>query len=185
MSSAQATASRSTESDTSLPAPARCWYAVHAKTGQEDFAQANLRRQGYVTFLPKSYRTIRHARSIKTTTAAFFPGYLFIALNLAADRWRSVDGTFGVLRIVKAHDRPLPAPQGLVNGLIAATGPDGLLDRACALAPGAAVKFISGPFADQLAVVAGMAGSDRVRVLLSIMNQTVPVEAHRSALAAL
>jgi transcriptional antiterminator RfaH len=163
---------------------ARRWYAVQAKTGQETLAELNLRRQSYETFLPCSYRTIRHARQIRTVRSAFFPGYLFAAFDPDAARWRSIDGTIGVLRLLKADDSPLPAPKGLVEALIAATKEDGALDLAGALAPGAAVRVICGPFADQLAVVEKMSGPDRVRVLLSIMNQKVPLEVRRSALAA-
>jgi transcriptional antiterminator RfaH len=157
---------------------------VQAKTGQEDYAELNLRRQGCTTFLPKSLKTIRHARKITTIKSAFFPGYLFVSLDLERERWRSIDSTYGVLRLVKAHDRPLATPVGLVEDLMAATGVDGLLDRASALRPGASARFIGGPFTDQLVVVERMSGPDRVRVLLSIMGQSVPVEAQRSALAA-
>jgi transcriptional antiterminator RfaH len=163
---------------------AKRWYAVQAKTGHEALADLNLRRQRYETFLPCSYRTIRHARQIRTTRSAFFPGYLFTALDTEVDRWRSIDGTIGVLRLIKAEDRPLPAPVGLVEALIAATKDDGALDLAGALAPGSEVRVIGGPFADQLAIVERMTGPDRVRVLLAMMNQRVPLELKRSALAA-
>lgn len=163
---------------------AKRWHAVQAKTGQEALAELNLRRQNYATFLPYSYRTIRHARQIRTTRSAFFPGYLFAAFDPEFDRWRCIDGTIGVLRLLKADDRPLAAPVGLVESLIAATKEDGALDLAGGLEPGAAVRLIGGPFADQLAVVERMSGADRVRVLLSMMNQTVPLEVRRNALAA-
>lgn len=164
---------------------ARRWYAVQAKTGHEALAELNLRRQSYETFLPCSYRTIRHARQIRTTRAAFFPGYLFTALDLEIDRWRCIDGTIGVLRLIKADERPLAAPQGLVEAMIAVTGEDGALDLAAGLEPGATVRVIGGPFADQLATVERMNGPDRVRVLLSMMNQTVPIELWRGALASI
>lgn len=163
---------------------AKRWHAVQAKTGQEALAELNLRRQSYTTFLPYSYRTIRHARQIRTVRSAFFPGYLFVALDPAVDRWRCIDGTIGVVRLLKSDDRPLAAPAGLVEAMMAATREDGALDLAGALEPGAPVRLIGGPFADQLAVVERMSGPDRVRVLLSMMNQTVPLEVRRSALAA-
>ncbi len=160
----------------------RRWYAVQTKTGQEALADLNLRRQRYETFLPCTYRTIRHARQIRTVRSAFFPGYLFTALDIEFDRWRSIDGTIGVLRLIKAEDRPLAAPPDLVETLIAATTKDGALDLAGALEPGAQVRVISGPFADQLAVVERMSGADRVRVLLSMMNQSIPVDVPRKVL---
>ncbi|QGZ93391.1 hypothetical protein DSM104635_00201 [Terricaulis silvestris] len=87
--------------------------------------------------------------------------------------------------LIKANDRPLATPAGLVQTLIAASGADGMLDLSRSLRPGAAARVIGGPFADQLAIVERMTGPDRVRVLLSIMNQTVPVEVERGALAAI
>lgn len=163
---------------------AKRWFAVQTKTGREALAELNLRRQGYDTFLPSSYRTVRHARKILTTRVAFFSGYLFAALDLETERWRAIDGTIGVLRLVKAADRPLAAPRGLVETMISATGVDGALDLAGALAPGASARLIQGPFADQLVVVERMSGSDRVRVLLSMLHQIVPMEVARGALQA-
>ena len=161
------------------------WYVVHAKTGAEELAARNLRRQRFEVFLPLSYRTVRHARQIRTTRTAFFPGYLFAAINLETERWRSIDGTFGVRELIKADDRPLAAPFGLVEALQAVGCDDGVVDLARGLEPGASVRLIGGPFADQLAVVEAMTGPDRVRVLLSMMSQTVPVEVPRGLVAVL
>src|SRR5689334_17313611 len=104
------------------------WYVVHSKTGAEEQAALNLRRQRFEVFLPLSYRTIRRARQIRTTRTAFFPGYLFVAMDLEIQRWRSIDGTLGVLELIKANDRPLAAPVGLVEALEGMSCADGLLD---------------------------------------------------------
>lgn len=159
------------------------WYAVHTKLGSEESAAAHLGRQDFEVFLPRSLRTTRRARKISTAAAPFFPGYLFVRLDLDAQRWRSIDGTFGVKGLIKAHDRPLAAPESVIEALIAATGEGGVLDLACGIAPGARVRVIGGPFADQFAVVERMSGADRVRVLLSLMNRPVPLEIGRRALA--
>lgn len=163
---------------------ARRWYAVHTKLGSEESAAAHLGRQGFEVFLPRSLRTTRHARKIRTAAAPFFPGYLFVRMDLETQRWRSIDGTFGVKGVIKANERPLAAPDGVMQALLAATGEDGVLDLAGSLAPGARVRVIGGPFADQLAVVERMSGAERVRVLLSLMNRPVPLEIGRRALAA-
>lgn len=164
---------------------ARRWYAAHTKLGSEESAAVHLSRQGFEVFLPRSLRTTRRARKIRTAAAPFFPGYLFVRMDLEAQRWRSIDGTFGVKGLIKAHDRPVAAPDGVIETLLAATGEDGVLDLACAIAPGARVRVIGGPFADQLAVVERMSGAERVRVLLSLMNRPVPLEIGRRALAAI
>ncbi|MBP6689806.1 MAG: hypothetical protein KA153_07430, partial [Hyphomonadaceae bacterium] len=86
------------------------WFLVNTQSGREQLASLHLARQGYRPFVPSSWRSIRHARKIRTVRAAYFPGYLFVPLDLERDRWRPIDGTVGVLRIVKASGRPQPAP---------------------------------------------------------------------------
>ncbi len=73
----------------------RC-YLLRALVGRELVAEGQLRRQEFSTFLPKQMKTVRHARRLRVTLSAFFPGYLFVRLDLARDRWRSVNGTLGV-----------------------------------------------------------------------------------------
>jgi transcription antitermination factor NusG len=68
--------------------------------------------------------------------------------------------------------------------LRAATGGDGVLDLAGpSLARGQSVRLIRGPFAEQLGVIDCLRDADRVRVLLTLMNQTIPVELSRQDLA--
>jgi transcriptional antiterminator RfaH len=151
------------------------WFLVHAKTGRELVAQANLQRQGYRTFLPLERRTVRHARRIRETFAAYFPGYLFVALDLSRQAWRPINSTLGVLRLVAAPDGPTPAPAALMRTLRSASDAQGVMTLQREWEPGAAVRIASGPFADQLGVVEGLGGADRVRVLLSIMQGEVRI----------
>lgn len=160
------------------------WFLVHAQTGREFLAEEHLRRQGYETFTPASFRAIRHARKIRNVRCAYFPGYLFVSLDLGRDRWSPINGTVGVIRILCANNRPIAAPGGLVESLIAACDPDGVLELARDLQPGQAVRMIRGPFADQLGAVERLPSADRVRVLLTIMSRAVAVEVGRADLAA-
>lgn len=161
------------------------WYLVNAQTGREQLASEHLARQGYRPFVPWTWRTIRHARQMRTTRSAFFPGYLFVPLDVERQRWRPIDGTIGVLRLVKAGSSPLAAPHGLVEDLIAAVAADGALDLVgVRLQAGQNVRVIRGPFADHLATVEKMSGDDRVRVLLGFMQQAVRVDLARADLAA-
>jgi transcription elongation factor/antiterminator RfaH len=159
------------------------WFLVHAKTGREPLAQTNLMRQDFETFLPLTYRTIRHARKIQTRTTAYFSGYLFVQLDLQRDRWRCIDSTTGVLRLVKARERPLQAPQSLVATLKQATDERGVLCLTRNLTAGDQVKLTKGPFADQLGTIESLQPDNRVRVLLSIMSGSVPIDVSRDACA--
>lgn len=159
------------------------WYLVYAKTGREALAEAQLRRQDYATFLPLSLRTVRHARKIETRASAYFPGYLFVELDLERDRWRAVNSTVGVVRLVMAHERPMPVPRGLVEALQARARDEGLLDLSLGASVGDQVALIDGPFAGQLGVIEQLKGADRVRVLLDLMNRELSVEVGREAIA--
>ena len=160
----------------------RRWYLVRALLGREILAAQHLERQGFTTFLPKQMKTVRHARRIRVALAAFFPGYLFIRLDLDRDRWRSVNGTVGVSHLVSQGERPAAAPPGVVEALIEASDERDVL-AGPPLQVGQTVRITAGAFADQLAVIERLDDAGRVRVLLDIINGRVPIDTRREYLA--
>lgn len=157
------------------------WYLVRTLTGREVVAEQQLRRQGYVTFLPKQPRTVRHARRVRITLSAYFPSYLFVSLDLDRDRWRSVNGTLGVAQLVGRGERPAAVPKGVVEALIAATDEQQVLSGA-ELVAGQTVRIIAGAFSEQLAIIERLDDAGRVRVLLDIVGGQVPVSVRREFL---
>ncbi len=155
------------------------WYAVHTLPFAEKRAQVQLENQQFRTFLPKRQKTVRHARKLSTVVASFFPRYLFVVLDLSRDRWRSVNGTFGVASLVMSGELPCPVPPGIVESMVALADAEGLLDLRPALKIGAPVRLAAGPFAEQLAVLDRMDDSGRVRVLLNMLGRQVPVTLKR------
>jgi transcription elongation factor/antiterminator RfaH len=170
---------------TPRPAPERGprWRLVRALTGREVFAAEQLERQGFVTFLPKQLKTVRHARKVRVALGAYFPGYLFVELDLAKDRWRSVNGTLGVSHLIGAEERPTPVPRGVVEALIEAADARGVLTGP-PLNAGQKVRIIAGAFADKLAVIERLDDAGRVRVLLDIVDRQVAVSVARDFLNA-
>lgn len=158
-----------------------CWYVVHTLPFCETRAQTQIENQGFRTFLPKRLKTVRHARKLSTVTAAFFPRYLFVVLDLTRDQWRSVNGTFGVASMVMQGDQPHPVPRGVVEMLIAATDSHGNLQIGKHLKIGGSIRVAVGPFADQLAVLDHIDGSGRIRVLLGMLGRKVTVLMHRNS----
>ena len=159
----------------------RRWYLVRALTNREVLAAEQLARQGFTTFLPKQPRTIRHARRIRIALAAYFPGYLFVELDLAAQRWRSINGTLGVSHLVGPAERPSPVPKGVVEALIEAADARGVLSGP-PLQAGQTVRIIAGAFADKLAIIERLDEAGRVRVLLEIVTGSVAVSIAREML---
>jgi transcription elongation factor/antiterminator RfaH len=160
------------------------WYAVYAKPHSESRAQFHLENQSFSTYLPKRLKAVRHARKIKTIKAPFFPRYLFVALDLDRDPWRSVSGTFGVSSLVMAGERPRPVPLGIVEAMIASTDSRELLSFENKLHVGASVRLLAGPFAEQLGTLERLDDSGRVRILLNIMGGAVPVQVSREFVTA-
>jgi transcription elongation factor/antiterminator RfaH len=151
------------------------WYAVHTMPLREAYAEGHLRNQAFQTFLPKRRKTVRHARKLRAVEAAFFPRYLFVILDLTRHQWRSVNGTFGVSRLVMRGDEPYPVPCGLVEALTEMADADGFLRFGETLKVGSPVRLLAGPFADQLAILDHLDASGRVRVLLDILGRQVPI----------
>ena len=93
------------------------WYVVQTQVNGESKAAENLRRQGFETYLPRYLKRRRHARKVDFAARALFPRYMFVAIDMATQRWRSVQSTFGVSRLVTNGDEPAVVPEGVVCAL--------------------------------------------------------------------
>lgn len=152
------------------------WYVVAAQPGRESLAQTHLARQEFITFVPRRTRTVRHARRVRDIAAPLFPGYLFVMLDPAAVRWRSINGTIGVRYLIAAGDNPLPLPHGFVEELQRLSDEKGVVSFAPSLKIGERVAVMAGPFAGHVGRLARLDDKGRVRVLLDLLSTTVPVE---------
>lgn len=159
------------------------WFAVHTLPRREFGAAKQLEFQGYRPFLPLHWKTVRHARRFRTIKSPFFPRYLFLRLNLTRDRWRSVNGTFGVSRLVMAGERPMPVPHGVVEALGAITDASGILSFSSLMQPGQKVRILTGPFAERIGELRHADDKNRVQILLDVMGVQVMVRSTTQVLA--
>jgi transcriptional antiterminator RfaH len=157
-------------------APAR-WYVVQTQVNGEAKAADNLRRQGFETYLPRYLKRRRHARKVDFTAKPLFPRYMFVAIDIATQRWRSVQSTFGVSRLVTNGDEPAVVPEGVVSTLQAREDAKGFvkMDARPAFAPGDKVRVLAGAFMDNAGLFNGMADHDRVSILLEMLGRQVRV----------
>jgi transcription antitermination factor NusG len=155
------------------------WYVVHTLPHREQSAQHQLEVQGFRTFLPQYKRTVRHARRLRTILAPLFSRYLFIVLHLRRDRWRSVNGTYGVATLVMQRESPVPVLRGAVETLLASRTSSGVVPFCSEIQPGQRVRFLAGPFAEQLGILEHLGNSGRVRVLIEMMSGRIPVDLQR------
>jgi transcriptional antiterminator RfaH len=157
------------------------WFAVRSHPRKEALAKQHLDRQGFAAFLPLGPAPLKKSRHAPDGPRPFFPSYLFVRLNLERDRWRCVNSTIGVMRLVQFGDQPSPAPSGLVEQIMARTGADGVIGFADPLAPGDRIKVLGGPFDQAIGTFERMEPHDRVTVLLSLLAREVRVTLARGA----
>ena len=155
----------------------RRWYVVHTKPNEESRASNHLSRQGFDIYLPRYAKTRRHARKVDTVARPLFPRYLFVGLDLAFDRWRSIHSTFGVAGLIMAAEQPAPLPSGVVEAIRARESDQGhvRLGLAPGLGIGSRVKLLDGVFAEHGGVLDRIADECRVAVLLQLLGRQVRV----------
>jgi hypothetical protein len=66
------------------------------RDGERWFVAQTLCNRERLAFLPRFHKKVRHPRSLREVIAPVFPGYIFVVLNPERDRWRSINGSFGV-----------------------------------------------------------------------------------------
>jgi transcription antitermination factor NusG len=165
-----------------MPNMQKHWYAVQTLSRAEKQAERHLVFQGFTVFAPHIWRKVRHARQLKISAAPLFPGYIFVALDLSRDRWSRINGTIGVLGLVRAGSLPLPLPVGLIEALASAQHSIDQAGCGNTFKINQPVRLGAGPFADLIGRIQCLEAQGRVQVLLEIMGRAVPV---RTTLASL
>jgi transcriptional antiterminator RfaH len=162
------------------------WYVVHTQPNAELRADEHLRRQGYVTFLPKLLKRRRHARKTELVGRPLFPRYMFVQLDTASQGWHAVRSTYGVSNLVSGENGPLAVHEGIVESLLDHRGEDGYFrpSSACKFIPGAAVRVVEGIFASACGFFEGMSDNERVLVLLEMLGRRVRVTLDAESVAA-
>ena len=164
----------------------RRWYVVQTHPDGEGKALANLERQGFAAYLPRYAKSWRHARKTRIVAAPLFPRYMFVAIDLGAQRWLSIRSTFGVSRLVCQGDMPLPTPSGLVEGLRSRENAEGLiqLGNPLGLRAGDKVRVVGGAFEESLGLFETIRDEDRVTILLDMLGRKVRVTIDAGLIAA-
>jgi transcriptional antiterminator RfaH len=160
------------------------WYAVKTQQRKEALAQLHLRRQNFETFTPVVLQPVRAHSGFVSRKIALFPGYLFTRLDLAIDRWRCINSTTGVSRLVEFAGRPAPAPRGLVEFMQERASDEGEVSFSEEIAVGSHVRVIGGPFDGIIGILQRGDASARVRVLMDLMERQVSVSVPRSLVVA-
>lgn len=166
--------------------PLQQWFVVQTQVNCEAKAAQNLVRQGFEVYLPRYLKRRRHARKIDFTAKPLFPRYMFVAIDMATQRWRSIQSTFGVSHLVSNGDTPAGVPDGVISSLRKREDDKGFvkLERGPVFSRGDKVRVMAGAFIDNIALFDGICDRDRVSILLDLLGQKVRVSLDMDMVAA-
>jgi transcriptional antiterminator RfaH len=149
----------------------RLWYALHTKPFTERKVAAHLERSHVETFLPL---TTEKRRSADGCLVPFFPGYLFIRVDLQTTRSLSWLVP-GAVYLVGYGDEPIPIPDEVIRlinrqlTLLASRN-----GRNARFKQGDPVRITEGPFRDMVGIFDDdCEPSERVHVLLDAMCRSL------------
>lgn len=148
------------------------WYAVHVKPHKEEAVHDFLVAKGMTDFYP--FLQVQPVNPRARKRRPFFPGYLFVQLDLDelgrnALRW--TEGTHG---LVSFGNEPASVPEKLIQEVqrrVEECNAAGGI-QVPSFGPGDRLRIVDGPFEGYEAIFdMELAGKDRVQVLLSYLSQ--------------
>jgi transcriptional antiterminator RfaH len=162
------------------------WFVVQTQANAELKATVHLGRQGFATYLPRYLKRRRHARRVEIVSRPLFPRYLFVSIDVSAQRWRSIYSTVGVSSLLGTGDAPLPVGDEIVEALKRREDDAGFvkLEVRPQFRMGQKIRVLEGVFTDLLGLYDGMPDRDRVAVLLDLLGRKVRVLVEAEAVAA-
>jgi transcriptional antiterminator RfaH len=162
------------------------WYVVQTRPCSESKAATHLERQGFEIYFPRYLKSRRHARRVDTVAAPLFPRYLFVAIDVAVQRWRSVQSTIGVAQLVCHGENPAEVPGSVIQGLRLGQDERGFvrLARKQPFKFGEKIRVLDGVFSASLGLFERMTDGERVAILLDLLGRKVRVVLDADAIEA-
>lgn len=156
------------------------WHCLRTQIKREHIAASFLRQiDGIEVFCPRINLVKKTKVGKKRFLEALFPGYIFAAFNYAEQR-RLIMHTQGVTSIVENGSRRV-VPEDVIAELKASLNGELVEAPDPSLEVGAKIEFVSGTLKGLNGkVLAQLASSDRVQVLLDFLGREIKVTADSS-----
>jgi len=163
------------------------WYVVHTYSGYENKVKTALeervksfgKEDAFSEILVPSENVVELVKGEKRTSSRkFFPGYIFVKMELDEDTWHIVKNTPKVTGFIGTRTEPTPISEEEVEEIIQQVN-EGVLKPKPRFVfdKGDSVRVIDGPFTNFNGVVDEVKPEKgKVRVLVSIFGRATPVE---------
>lgn len=164
------------------------WYVIHAFSGFEGQVQRALKDRiaradmqeafGDILVPTEEVVEIRNGQQRKSDRK-FFPGYVFIQMEMNDDTWHLVKDVPKVMGFIGGkNDRPAPIPDSQAEAILRRMQEGVEKPRPKVIyEPGEVVRVVEGPFTDFNGVVENVDyDKSRVKVSVLIFGRSTPVE---------
>ena len=148
-----------------------CWYVLHSKPYKENFLYAQLRHRDVEVYYPRLHVQPINPRSRKIKP--FFPGYLFVHVDLEQVPLSSLVWVPGAHDVVSFDSQPAVVPDEVISGIQKNVARVNLRNKeqTQGLQPGDPVIITGGPFEGYQAIFdTALEGSQRVRLLIELLH---------------
>jgi transcriptional antiterminator NusG len=185
---AASTAASATDSKKAGSHPNWKWYVVHTYSGYEQKAKAALEERvramgmeekiGEVLVPVERVQELGKGGQRKISSRKFFPGYIFVNMDLTDDTWHLIRNTPKITGFVGHSTAPPEVPESEVRDMREQMQEGALKPKPKVLFEvGESVKVVDGPFQDFNGTVEEVRPEKgKVRVLISIFGRATPVE---------
>lgn len=163
------------------------WYIVNTYSGSESAAKASIEEQirlkkmedKFGQILIPQENVVELVKGKKATRARkFFPGYIFVQMNLSDATWHLVKNSSKVTGFLGGNNRPSPVPENEVTRITKQMETGAERPKAkITFSVGENVTVVDGPFNSFNGTVEEInEEKGKVKVLVSIFGRPTPVE---------
>ncbi len=154
------------------------WYALQVRPRFEKVIASTLLNKGYEGFLPLYRHRSRWSDRMKEVQLPLFPGYLFCRFDL--NKRLPILVTPGVMHVVGIGRTPHPVDEGEIAALQSIVFSGLQAEPRSYLNLGERVRIAIGPLAGVEGILAGIKGSNRLVVSVSLLQRSVSVDIDES-----
>jgi len=154
--------------------PARRWYALRVKTGQEKIAAIMARNKGFEEFLPLHASRRRWSDRIKAIEVPLFPGYLFCRLD--AEKRLPLLTMPGVMYFVGIGKIPAPIEDVEIEAIQRALRAGFFAEPWPFLEVGRRVRLVEGPLKGLEGLLIKVRNQHRLVVSVTLLKRSMAVE---------
>lgn len=142
------------------------WVAARLLPHKEALALAQLKRNGFPTYLPRTRERRVVRRRVIETARPLFPSYCFIVVE---SQWHAARWSPGVASLCMDGSAPARVADSIITEL-RSREINGLVELPPGLKVGDRVWIERGPFAGLHGLYAGQAPAERVLILLALLG---------------